>query len=276
MSKLDRLVWAAGITFTAYGVRVGVRVSDRAALDAVAGRLPPGWRRSAAPSVGRLYSLISGGDGRFRRFHLLYAGAKLLARTLDAEAVFERLESDLQLYVAERSPRRVFVHAGVVGWRGRGIVIPGRSLSGKTTLVAGLLKAGAEYYSDEYAVLDREGRVHAYARPLAVREGAGPEQTRRAADEFGGRAGERPLPVGLIVVSRYERGGRWRPRRLTPGEGVLEMLSNTVCARRSPERAMNALSKVAGRAVALAGVRGEAARAAESILRALEAVSPAD
>ena len=276
MAKLDRLGWAAGITFTAYGVKVGVRVSDRGALEAVAGRLPPGWRRSASPPVKRLYSLISGGDGRFRRFHLLYAGAGLLARTFDAEAVFERLESDLRLYVAERSPRRVFVHAGVVGWRGRGVVIPGRSLSGKTTLVAELVRAGADYYSDEYAVLDADGRVHPYARPLAVREGEGLKQTRRGVEEFGGRVGEGPLPVGLVVVTRYERGARWRPRRLTPGEGVLGMLSDTVCARQRPRRALGTLSKVAGRAVMLAGVRGEASRAAESILRALEAVSPAD
>lgn len=271
MAKLDRLGWAAGITFTAYGVRAGVRVSDRAALDAVAGRLPPGWKRSAAPSVGRLYSLISGGDGRFRRFHLLYAGAKLLARTLDAEAVFGRLESDLQLYVAERSPRRVFVHAGVVGWRGRAVVIPGRSLSGKTTLVAALLRAGAEYYSDEYAVFDREGRVHAYARPLAVREGAGLGQTRRSVEEFGGHAGEMPLPVGLVVATRYERGAVWHPRRLTAGECVLELLSNTIPARRSPGRALGALTKAAVGATVLAGPRGEAAAVAEAILRSLVA-----
>src|ERR1700749_911879 len=118
-------------------------------------RLPPGWRLAASPRVERLYSLIAGGGdaGRgVRRFYLLYAGAELIARALDAQAVFERLESDLQLYVAERAPRRVFVHAGVVGWKGRAVVIPGRSLSGKTTLVVELVRAGAEYYSDEDAV----------------------------------------------------------------------------------------------------------------------------
>jgi hypothetical protein len=272
MAKLDRLGWAAGITFTAYGVSAGVRVSDCAALDAVAGRLPPGWRRSAAPSVGRLYSLISGGDGgdgRFRRFHLLYVGARLLARTPDAEAVFERLESDLRLYVAERSPRRVFVHAGVVGWRGRAVVIPGPSLSGKTTLVAELVRAGAEYYSDEYAVFDAAGRVYPYARPLAVREGGGLGQTRRSVEEFGGRAGEVPLPIGLVVATRYERGAVWRPRRLTAGECVLELLSNTVPARRSPGRALSALTKAAAGATILAGPRGGAAAVAEAILRSL-------
>ena len=265
-------MWAAGVTFTAYGVKAGVRVSDVGALAAVAGRLPPGWKLSASPRVKRLYSLIAGGEsegGRFRRFHLLYAGAELVARSLDAEAVFERFESDLQLYVAERAPRRVFVHAGVVGWRGRAVVIPGRSLCGKTTLVAELVRAGAEYHSDEYAVLDREGHVHPYARPLAVREGGGLRQTRRTVEVFGGRAGEEPLPVGLVVVSRFERGAGWRPRQLTSGECVLELLSNTVTARRSPARVLNALTKAAAGANALAGPRGEAAVVAEAILRGM-------
>lgn len=265
-------MWAAGVTFTAYGVKAGVRVSDGGALAAVAGRLPPGWKRSASPSVERLYSLIAGGETkerRVRRFHLLYAGARLVARTLDGEVILERFESDLQLYVAERAPRRVFVHAGVVGWRGRAVVIPGRSMSGKTTLVAELVRAGADYYSDEYAVIDREGRVHPYPRPLAVREGGGLRQTRRTVGEFGGRAGEGPLPLGLVVVSRYERGAGWQPRRLTSGECVLELLSNTVPARRIPARALGALTKAAAGATSLAGPRGEAAGVAEAILRSL-------
>src|SRR5918997_5388750 len=100
MAKLDRLGWAAGIAFTAYGVKVGVRVSDPAALAAVVERLPPGWRPSASPSVSRLYSLVTGraDGGRVRRFHLLYSGARLAARTPDAGAALGWFESDLQLY----------------------------------------------------------------------------------------------------------------------------------------------------------------------------------
>ena len=272
MAKLDRLGWAAGTALTAYGVRVGVRVDDPRVLGHVAERLPPGWRPSASPQVARLYSLIAGagGDGSFRRFRLLYAGAELIARSLDAEAVFERFESDVRVYVAERAPRRVFVHAGVVGWKGRAVVIPGRSLSGKTTLVAELVRAGADYYSDEYAVFDLAGRVHPYARPLAVREGGGLGQTRRRVEEFGGRAGKEPLPVGLVVVSRYEPGASWRPRQLTPGECTLELLANTVPARRNPARALSALTRAAAGVAALVGPRGEAALVARSILKSLE------
>ncbi len=262
------------MTFVAYGVRVGVRVDDPGALSGVTDRLPPGWRFSASSTVTRLYSLVAGsvgGSDRVRRFHMLYSGAELIARALDAENVLERLESDLQLYVAEHAPRRVFVHAGVVGWKGRAVVMPGRSLSGKTTLVAELVRAGAEYYSDEYAVIDREGHVHPYARPLAVREGGGLRQTRKTVEEFGGRVGTVPLPVGLVVVSRYEPGAGWRPRRLTTGECVLELLSNTVPARRSPVRSLGALTEAAAGAVALAGSRGEAGTVARAILKRLEA-----
>lgn len=273
MVKLDRLGWAAGTALTAYGVSVGVRVDDPCLLKQVAGHLPPGWRPSSSPQVARLYSLIAGdgGVGSIRRFHLLYAGGELAARSLDAEAVFERFESEVRHYVAERAPRRVFVHAGVVAWRGRAVLIPGRSMSGKTTLVAELVRAGAEYYSDEYAVLDRAGRVHPYARPLTVREGGGLRRTRRRAEEFGGRVGKEPLPVGLVVVSQYGPGARWLPRPLTTGACVLELLSNTVSARRSPARALSALTRTAAGAGAVAGLRGEASETAESILRSLGA-----
>ncbi len=255
---------------TAYGVRFGVRVSEEGALRLLTERLPPGWRRASSTSVDRIFSLVVGGEGHgrgLRRLSLLYAEASCVARSRDLEHALERFESALQLYVAEHSPRRVFVHAGVVGWRGRAVVIPGRSMSGKTTLVSELVRAGAVYYSDEYAVFDSRGLVHPYARPLAVREGGGPRQTRRPVESFGGHAGRGALAVGLVLASRYERGARWRPRPLSAGEAVLEMLSHTVPARAGPRRALSALSKAAAAAsVALAGERGEAARVAGAIL----------
>ena len=61
MDKLDRLVWADGMSFTAYGVRVGLRVSDAAILPDVIARLPPLWKTSPALVVDHLYSVIGGG-----------------------------------------------------------------------------------------------------------------------------------------------------------------------------------------------------------------------
>ncbi|MEP7147984.1 MAG: hypothetical protein ABI857_03805, partial [Acidobacteriota bacterium] len=80
---------------------------------------------------------------------------------------FKFFNSMLRIVVAEHARDCVFIHAGVVGWKGKAIVIPANSFQGKTTLVAELVKNGAEYYSDEYAILDEKGLVHPFPRDLS-------------------------------------------------------------------------------------------------------------
>ena len=273
MEKIDRLDWAAGLAFTAYGVRVGIRVSQTDVLKRVGIYLPPAWRPASSPRVNTLYSLVVGGVGSrpgLRRFNLLYANALRVARSLDLGEVLDALEAHVQLHVAEAAPRRRFVHAGVVGWRGKAILIPGRSYSGKSTLVAALVAAGATYYSDEYAVLDERGRVHPYPKPLSLRADPGGKAIRHPVETLGGRAGSTPLPIGLVVVSRYKAGASWRPQRLSPGHGVLALLANTVSARRQPADALATLQQVAANAMILKGGRGEASAVAPRLLKYLE------
>ncbi len=177
------------------------------------------------------------------------------------------------MFVAELAKHRVFVHAGVVGWKGKAIVIPGRSYSGKSTLVAELVRAGASYYSDEYAVLDSRGRVHPFAKPLELREEGEFRQTKITVAELGGHSGTKPLPVGLVLMTQFKNGARWRPRKLTAGNGVLEMLFNTVSARRNPQRALATLQRVASQADVLKGVRGDARKVVPAVLERIETVS---
>ena len=269
MEKIDRLGWAAGIAFVSYGLRIGIRASSPQILDRLQGLLPPDAKPARGPRVQCLYSLIVRGTKvgpNVRRFNILYADAVPLARTKDTDQVLEALEMDLQLYVAERARRRVFVHAGVVGWRGRAIVIPGRTMSGKTTLVRALVRAGATYYSDEYAVLDERGRVHPYPKPMSIRKNGGGRPMKIFPEAFGGTTGVRPLPVGLVVATSYREGARWRPRRLSPGRAVMELLAHTVSARRDPERAFATLRSATGEATVIKGARGEAEEIAEALL----------
>jgi hypothetical protein len=273
MDELDRLRWAAGLAMTAYGVRIGIRVNEPSVLQQIQTYLPPGWRPASSPDADILYSLVVGGAGArpgVRRFNLLYANAGRVARSLDLEDVVKVLESSMQLYIAEVAPRRVFVHAGVVGWRGQAILLPGRSYSGKSTLVAALVRAGATYYSDEYAVLDAQGRVHPYAKPLSLRHGPGGRGTRYSVETLGGRAGSRPWPIALVVVSHYKAGAIWRPRRLSAGRGLLALLAHTVSARRQPAVAFSTLQQVAAHALMIRGGRGEAGDVAPRLLTYLE------
>jgi hypothetical protein len=273
MEEIDSLGWPYGFSLKSYGVRIGIRSNDRAALETVRQHLPNEWLAVSSPFVDRVYSLRIGSKGaraNGRRLNSLYADAERLSHSSDLANVFERFESDLRLFVAELAKHRVFVHAGVVGWKGQGIVIPGRSYSGKSTLVAELVRAGATYYSDEYAVLDTRGRVHPFAKPIELREEGEFRQTKITAAELGGQSGKKPLPVRLVLMTQFKNGARWRPRKLSTGRGVLELLFNTVSARRSPEKALATLQCVASQADVLKGVRGNAKEVVAALLKRVE------
>lgn len=103
---------------------------------------------------------------------------------------------------------------------------PGESFAGKTTLTAALVQAAAIYYSDEYAVLDPNGRAHPYARPPLIRNADG-SSTERPVTEFGDIAAGESAGLALVSMTRYRAGAGWQPVRLSTGEGVLAMLANT-------------------------------------------------
>jgi hypothetical protein len=256
------------LIFEAYGQRIGIRATSAAILELAGDRLPPGSTPAAPRDVERWYSLAGqGSEAAWAPIRLEVDGTELF-RAPTLHRILDVLEGDLRRYVAEMARDRLFVHAGVVGWGGGAVLLPGPSWSGKTTLVAELVRAGATYYSDEYAVLDARGRVHPFARALSLRDPDG-RRPRRTAAALGAPVGTRPLPVGLVVVSRYRAGARWRPRRLSPALGALALMANTVSARRQPARALAAIQAVVLRAGVLKGVRGEAAEAARALLDAL-------
>ena len=120
MAKIDRLGWADGMSFIAYGVRVGVRVNDSAILKDLTARLPPGSKPAAFAVVDHLYSIIgssANSNSKVRRLNLGYWNLLRFARAREFDSVLEAFESHVQLTVAEFAPRRVFVHAGVVEWK---------------------------------------------------------------------------------------------------------------------------------------------------------------
>lgn len=248
-------------------MRIGIRTDDATFLPGLIRRLPPGFRPSRSRVVDRLYSAMRGTAGsRIRRFHLLYADGVRIARCLDEGPLLEALQGDVRLYFAERAEGRVFVHAGAVAWNGRALLVPGHSFSGKSRLVAALVKAGATYYSDEYAVLDRQGRVHPFPTPLSLRPS---DEGFDAPDVRLLRPGRRPLPVGLVVLTEYRRAAHARLRRLSAGHGVLGLLAHTVPARSRPAESLIALRNAVARADVVRGVRGEAEDFAAALLRRL-------
>jgi hypothetical protein len=145
-------------------------------------------------------------------------------------------------------------------------------VTGQITLVAALVRAGATYYSDEFAVLDGRGRVHAFAAPLSLRRADGRPE-RLALGDGGARA---PLPVAAIVFGRYRAGARFRTRGLSAGEGALELLRHTPPARQRPRESLAAIQRALAGARCVRLTRGEADAAAAELLRGLDADVDAD
>jgi hypothetical protein len=254
-------------TFSSHGVAIGVRTNDPALVDRVTECFPPGWEPAPASDVDAWYSLVQAprADGRGTRY-ALYRGEEKLDEGFRLKRLLEELDSVLRRDVSRRAPERLFVHAGAVAWKGRCIVLPGLSGAGKTTLVAALVRAGALYCSDEYAVLDAAGLVHPYPRPLSFRQG-GHRRIQRSASEAGGagHAGQ-PLPLGLVVHTRYRAGTQWRAQEISAGESALSIFANVLVARDRPAFAFSILSSAMHHAKSLRGDRGEAAEAAAAIL----------
>ena len=255
------------LAFEAYGVRLAVDTSEQHVLERFRHFLPPGARPCPPETVERRYAVTRDDVGTYS---ITRDGKELAGTTgLELDLAIELLDSEVRIYLGRTAPEAIFIHAGAVSHRGRAIVMPAKSFDGKTTLVAALVQAGATYYSDEFAVLDREGLVIPYAKPLSVRDG-GWAQTDRAVESYGGVAGEERLPIGLIVITSYEPDAQWSPKEVTKGAGAMALLANAVAARERSEEVMQAVSLAAEEAMVIEGERPEADFVAPLLLRELE------
>src|SRR3954453_22287683 len=244
------------VGFTAFGVSASVRADHPQVFELARGLLPPGWAPGPAEPEEGAFAI----GVQDERFEVTRDGATRV-NTLDLDLALQILDSELRAHVALRAPERIFVHAGAVGVGERAILIPGASLSGKTTLVAALLRAGATYYSDEFAVLDAEGRVHAYPKPLSIRESG-----EHSAESLGAAIGAAPVPVGVIAVTEYKPRATWSPERGSAADGAMALLAHTVPARDRPREALAAVSRAAREATVLQGERGDADETAAALL----------
>lgn len=224
------------------------------------------WEETLPEDVDAMYSVVDfPASTAPARTYDLYLDSNHILQTDEEALLLDRLASGIHHQVALKAPDSLFVHAGVVGWRDRAIVLPGRSHAGKSTLVAELVRAGALYYSDEYAVFDQAGFVHPYPKPLSLRQAKGPRHF-RTAEILGGRTGTLPLPLGVVALLQYLPGAAWLPKSLTPAQSVLALLDNTILARSRPDFALKRLGPAVSGAIAIAGSRGEARDAALKLL----------
>ncbi|MGC2662061.1 MAG: hypothetical protein WA324_29210 [Bryobacteraceae bacterium] len=247
----------------AYGVRIGFETTTALSTHF---KLPlvPGGEINSAQSAPIVFSFEEKQSPEGPLFTIGENGIPVQA-SFDVNFAARALESRAQHYVATVAEHVVFVHAGVVAWQGKAILLPGKSFSGKSTLTMALVDAGATYYSDEYAVLDAQGLVHAFSRMPRLRPDVQPPRTNSVPPA----TALPPLPVGLVLSAHYNPDALWQPRQLTPGETLLAMLENTVAVRRQAEFSVSALKNAVASAIGLQSERADAASVARSILQSI-------
>jgi hypothetical protein len=258
------------VSCSAYGVQVALRTRfdlleylPSPLIPAAAGEDP-----GTAPHVRFDFVEARSTEGR-PLFVVAENGAGLFASS-DAKTAAQTLESRVHLQVAALTDQAVFVHAGVVAWHGRALILPGPSHSGKSSLVAALIAAGATYYSDEYAVIGLDGRIYPFPRRLRLRSADEQEPSAASTASANGESLD-PLQPAWVMNLRYRPDGVWDPKELTPGQTLLALLENTVAVRRQSELTLRTLKLAVGSATGWQSERGEADDTIREIVRLMNA-----
>jgi GT2 family glycosyltransferase len=265
----------AMVTGSSYGVRFSVRVPDASWLAHVVPRLPPGLVADGpgAAAIDVCCAIVDDSDpddagvclpGRYG----VDVGSHRILSCAPVPAALDALERSLDHAIAARTDNHLFVRAGVVGWKGRALVLPGGHLTGRRALTVALTRAGATYYSDTFAVLDGEGRVSPYARPLRLDGGASqvdPSMATQARD---------PLPIGVIAVISLGNGRAWSLRPVSSALAFRALYERSL-VRDDAVAAVRIVTRAVRGAVALAGRRGPVGPVASRLLWNLDTAAAA-
>ncbi|MBA4185735.1 MAG: hypothetical protein H0X49_17285 [Acidobacteria bacterium] len=262
------------IKFQSFGVKIGIEAEKILYLKKIYRLLektfPGGFEKVREKEIEYRFIIKSNKTEKGERFELFRNDEKVI-EDAGGEFFFQMVESEVRLTVAEFAVSKVFLHAGVVAWKNQAIIIPAKSYSGKSTLVAELVKRGAVYYSDEYAVLDAAGNVQPFPKWLSLRGIIDPDtQLECSVESIGGIAGTKTIPVGMVLIAQYKKEKkipkRWNPRRLSSGQAMMEILPHTVPIRNKPKFVLKVLNNLTSRAIIVKTVRGEAKDFANTLL----------
>jgi len=253
LSELNSRQWVSGLVISPFGTRVGIRVEQSALLEKLRSRLLPGWAEEHCEIVDFLWSFTA--DGRLFYGHEFISGEFL-----------EEFDRRFHIYLGATSATHTFLHAGVVAVNGCGILLPGYSHSGKTSLTQALVLKGATFYSDDLAVIDGAGRVFPYPKPLTIRTKSNGSYKKAAP------MGTATLPsavVSLVCFLHYKKGRKTLLRSVPQGAASLLLIQNCLSVREFPSRDIQRISQVCHTARFYRGIRGSADTAADEILNLL-------
>ena len=176
---------------------------------------------------------------------------------LASEDSLVRFESDFGLYVSEKLPGLVAVHAALLHVDDAVVIVPGSSGVGKSSLCVAAMEAGWEVWSDEYCLINTTtGEVSGWPRPIRQRLVGG-----------GVRRIEHQGPVGpgvathVLEMTYSADVSDLALEPVSPGQVAMDLMANTVCARSRAEETFRATTALAKKVTGFSGHRGDIASA---------------
>lgn len=256
--RLKKIRWRMQIGFECYGVKVGFR-ADAIDLEAkLKGVFPEYHSEIDFEEASDVLSLIVGGNNSENGLYFNNETAMGFEKFDDS--LLEFLGDKILTILALLSlPSKFYIHAGAVSWNGFGIIIPGVSYAGKTTLVKEFIKAGAGYFSDDCVILDNQGYLLPFSRPLAIRTEEG--RILKNAADFGAESATAKIKLWMVLLTKYEKDAVWRPEAVSKGQGILELMKNFYyqsSVREAPGEIIGALNNITRQTFIIGGKRDEA------------------
>lgn len=170
--ELDHIDWAyESGTYQALGHRFAVRTTHLR-LGKYLGSLFQHFAVSSRAQQVAFYSLTIGEETEHLPF-ALYRDGEMLGKFRSGSGVLARLIWHINHRAIQDATEHLLLHASAAEWKGRTLIFPAPMESGKTTLVAGLVRAGFGYVTDEAVAIDPvTSMVDAFPRALSIDQGS--------------------------------------------------------------------------------------------------------
>jgi hypothetical protein len=249
-----------------------------AELDRVFRSLPDHPGPEGAGADQRRYRLSRTGSGAIQ----IRLGARGVGVANSTDAAVSFTQWHLNREAVAGAASRVLLHAGAVRLAGGVVVLPGQSNAGKSTLVAGLVRTGGGYVTDELIGLTPGTTLATgYRKAISLDPGSWPLFPEVEPDSTEPRRewlidpaelhpnaldGDATGEVTLVVFPRFEAGAVTEAESLSPAQALVELIRHDPALEPLDSAAFDTLADLARRTPAFRLITGELEPAVARVL----------